>query len=171
MDARCPPDDSRPVLLTASSAASLQMLSVLTALALPSRTSLQASCRFRPVGEWPRRFSSARSASQLNSITKSSSHFSAGLRGTIMASNRSESARRGATCRAEALAASPALLATAERSLEAAELPACASAMRPCPATVGAPAVVSSSSSRHAPHSPDWFRSTPVSSIRYLKIG
>ena len=83
-----------------------KMLSVLTALALPSRTSLQASCRFRPVGEWPRRFSSVCSASRRNSITKSSSHFSAGLRGTIMASNRSESARRGATCRAEALAAS-----------------------------------------------------------------
>ena len=56
-----------------------KMLSVLTALALPSRTNLRASCCFRPVGEWPRRFSSARSASQLNSITKSSSHFSAGL--------------------------------------------------------------------------------------------
>ena len=41
----------------------------------------------------------------------------------------------------------PALLATAGRSLEAAELPACPSALRPCPTTAGAPAVVSSSSS------------------------
>ena len=102
----CLPDDSRSVLLTASSAASLQMLSVLTALVLPSRTSLRASCCFRPVGEWPRRFSSICSASQRNSITKSSSHFSAGLKGTVTASNRRESSRRGATCRAEALAAS-----------------------------------------------------------------